>query len=182
MGVGALLVLDEVRDVDRFLGEMTVRDDPHALSVPAAVRHFPVVDALKHDVWRVELDRYYNPDAAIANRLFVAMQSNYWYPGMSHRTPGNWPPVSRACRFIWALEPQIVVRYMPEPFDWIGDLDPGELVARGDVLTPARVAEFDDQAAQAMAARESVAPRAAFNGENRQKRINRRKRSRDETR
>lgn len=152
MGVSALLMLDEVRDVDRVLGAMTVRDDPHALSVPARVRSFPVVDVLKHDVDRVDLDSYFNPDTATAGRLFVSMSTNYWYPGMSYRTPGNWPPVSRTCRFIWALEPTVVVYYMPEP-DWVGDLTSAELIARADVLTPAVVTEFDDHAAQAEAAR-----------------------------
>lgn len=172
MGVSALLVLDGVRDVERLLSEMTIPD--------SAVRHARPVAALEHAVHWVKPDSFYHPEGAKPDRVIVDLQSNYWWPGMTHRTPGNWSVVSRTCRFIWAVDASIVVHYRPEP-DWIGDLTPDELIADADRLTPARVEEFDREADRALEARALIGTGA---GASRKpaKRPNRRKRSRDEAR
>lgn len=149
MGVSAVLVLDEVRDVDRLLSQMTIPNP--------AVRHPKIVAALEHDVYWVKPDSFYHPVGAKADRVLVDMQTNYWWPGMTYRTPGNWYSVSHTCRFIWAIDVSIVVHYRPEP-DWIGDLTPDELIANADHLTPARVEELDGEADRALEARE-VRPR-----------------------
>lgn len=122
MGVNAVLVLDEVRDVDQVIGELTANSN----------------------VLSVEQDSYYHPDAVKADRVYVTTFSRYWYPNgiYSHRSPGNWVAVSAVCQVVWALDPNIVVHYIPEP-DWIGDVTAAEVIENGHRLTPASVAELD---------------------------------------
>lgn len=134
MGVDAVLVLDEVGDVDRILGEMTIPDP--------SVRYQRIVDALRGLVSAVRLDSFYNPEDPKPDRVFVDLLARYWYPGESHYSPGNWRMVSRVCRFVWAIDPSIVVHYIPEQ-DWIGDMTANEVIEDAHVLTPARLVELD---------------------------------------
>ncbi len=153
MGVDAVLVLDEVRDVDRLIGQMTIPD-------PSRYQKQKIVPALDDLVCSVLPDSYYKtkPDSRLnygrlpvpvkPDRVFVQMLSRYWYPGESRRSPGNWNMVSTVCRTVWAIEPGIVVHYMPEPFD--DDLyETDEIIKDAHLLTPERVAELDKESARA---------------------------------
>ncbi|MEW2484289.1 hypothetical protein AB0876_32355 [Mycobacterium sp. NPDC049093] len=156
MGVDALLVLDEVRDVDRLIGEMTIPDP--------AVRYQRIVPALKGLVFAVRPDSYYKPaphpifgapsddrrDMIKPDRVFVSTLSRYWYPGESPYSAGNWHMVSRICQILWAIEPGIVVQYRPEP-DSLFDMDTDEVTEGAHCLTPECVAELDKECARAEA-------------------------------
>lgn len=141
MGVDAVLVLDEVRDVERLIDEMTIPNP--------SVRYQTVVPALDGMVCDVRPDSFYKTDpnssgfaygsqprpvAVKPDRTFVNMLSRYWYPGESHYSPGNWDMVSTVCQMVWAVEPDIVVHYMPEP-DSLFDVDPIEMIKDAHLLT-----------------------------------------------
>ncbi|WP_457181009.1 hypothetical protein [Mycobacteroides abscessus] len=142
--MSAELVLDAVPDVDRLIGAMTIPD--------SCVRRQRIIPELNNDVFMVRPVSWYNPDYVKADRVIVTMSANYWYPGESHYSPGNWYSIADTCRFIWAIEPAIVIHYIPAP-DWIGDLAADDLTADAHLLTPAAIAELDIQCAQAEAAR-----------------------------
>lgn len=84
------------------------------------------------------------------DRVFVSMLARYWYPGESHYSPGNWSMVSTVCQTVWAIEPGIVVHYIPEP-DSLFDVDSDEIIKDAHRLTPERVAELDDESSRAEA-------------------------------
>ncbi|MBN7567087.1 hypothetical protein ACM0AZ_24970 [Mycobacteroides abscessus subsp. massiliense] len=142
MGVSAELVLDGVSDVDRLIGAMTVPDTD-------AVGHRQrIIPELDNAVFSVRPVSWYGPDYVKVDRAVVNMNANYWYPGESHYSPGNWHSIADTCRFIWAIEPTIVIHYIPEP-DWIGDIAAADLIAAAHLLTPAVCAELDVQCAHA---------------------------------
>lgn len=134
MGTSAELVLDEVPDVDRLIDALTI-------PAPAKGRQ-KIIPELDNDVFSVRPVSWYKPDYVKADRVIVSMSANYWYPGESHYSPGNWYSISDTCRFIWAIEPAIVIHYIPEP-DWIGDIPADGLIAHAHLLTPESVAELD---------------------------------------
>ncbi|SHU69167.1 Uncharacterised protein [Mycobacteroides abscessus subsp. abscessus] len=140
MGVSAELVLDAVPDVDRLIGAMTIPD--------TGVRWQRIISELDNDVFSVRPVSWYKPEYVKVDRVIVHMSANYWYPGESHYSPGNWYSIADTCRFIWAIEPTIVIHYIPEP-DWVGDLPAAELIANAHLLTPGSVAELDVKCAQA---------------------------------
>lgn len=140
IGTDALLVLDGIRDVGRVLGEMTVNGS----SGPDQ----QVIDSLRDDVGWIELDSEYHPDAPKADRLYIQMLCRYWYPGELHYSPGNWPAISGVCQRLWTIDPNVVVHYMPE-CDYIDELTADELIEDAHCLTPAIVAQLDEESARA---------------------------------
>jgi hypothetical protein len=164
MGVDAVLVLDEVHDVDRLISQMTIPDPrvrkrhlrPHGHQTMKPAFDGLVFDVRPDSFYRTEPDSPFayvsrsQPVPVKPDRVFVSMLSRYWYPGESHYSPGNWDMVSTVCQAVWVIEPGIVVHYMPEP-DSLFDVDPVEIIKDAHLLTPERVAELDEESARAEA-------------------------------
>jgi hypothetical protein len=115
--ISAVLVLDNVRDVDRVVSEL-------AADVQVVSAH---------------PDRYYGRDSSLnldspkPDRVFVILTCRYRYPIENRR------PVVDVCQAIWALEPTATVHYIADP-DWVGDLTTTEVLEGGHLLTPEVVA------------------------------------------
>lgn len=137
MSTCAVLVLDDVSDVDRLVGELVVGNK--------GAREQQIIDTFSDDINRVVRGGDYYPQDTREGRLYIEMLCNYWYPGELHYSPGNWEAISRLCRKLWDSDPAITIHYMHE-LNLDPDLAPDELVTGAHRLTANRVAELDDVA------------------------------------
>lgn len=141
MSTCAVLVLDDVGDVDRLIGELVVGDE--------AAKDQQIVETFSDDICRVERGGVYYPGGTRDGRLYIEMLCNYWYPDELHYSPGNWTVISRLCSKIWNVDPAITIHYMHE-LNLDPDLAPDDLVKGAHRLTPKRIAELDDLAGREM--------------------------------
>lgn len=148
MSTCAVLVLDDVGDVDWLVGELVVGDE--------SAEDQQIIDAFSDDICRVERGGDYYPKDTRAGRLYIEMLCNYWYPGELHYSPGNWEAISRLCRKLWDGDPAITIHYMHEN-NLDPDLPPDELVMGAHRLTANTVAELDDLADREIQARAEIA-------------------------
>lgn len=143
MSTCAVLVLDDVGDVDRLVGELVVGDE--------AAKDQQIIDTFSDDINRVVRGGDYYPKDTRDGRLYIEMLCNYWYPDELHYSPGNWEAISRLCHKLWEFDPAITIHYMHE-LNLDTDLAPDELVKGAHRLTVKRVAELDDVADREMQA------------------------------